>query len=233
MIATDIYGGKDLRELPLYTVADAARVVRIRPATLRSWALGRTYPTSQGKKDWRPLIQIADPRNARLSFANLVELHVLSVLRGKQVRVDRIRDATEFIRSEMKTQHPLADVDTHTDCVNIYVEYLGRLVNASTSQEDLRPLIERYIQRIERDAKGLARRLFPITRDDGTNAQSVVIDPSFRFGRPVLTSTNLETAVVADRFFAGDSAGELARDFAIDEATIEEAIRFESQLRAA
>jgi uncharacterized protein (DUF433 family) len=88
-------------------------------------------------------------------------------------------------------------------------------------------------ERIERDENGLAARLFPITRDDGLNARSILIDPSFRFGRPILASTNLETAVVADRFFAGDSTAVLAADFEIDEATVEEAIRFESQLRAA
>ncbi|HEY4187129.1 MAG TPA: DUF433 domain-containing protein [Polyangia bacterium] len=229
----DIYGGKNPRDLPLYSVAEAARVVRVNPATLRSWVLGRSYETRSGDKNWSPLIQVADSRLGRLSFANLVEVHVLSVLRGKQVRVDRIRSTTRFIRERMGTKHPLADVDTHTDCVDIYVEYLGQLVSGSTAQTVLRPLVERYLERIERDENGIARRLFPITRDDGSNALSVSIDPACRFGRPVLASTNLETATVADRFFAGDSTEVLAADFAIREADVEEAIRFESQLRAA
>jgi uncharacterized protein (DUF433 family) len=233
MKKVDIYGGKSPRELPLYTIAQAARVVRIHPATLRTWALGRSYPTQAGHKSWTPLIRAADPKKGMLSFANLVELHVLSTLRGKQVRVDRIRNATHFIREKMKTDHPLADVDTQTDCVNVYVEYMDRLINASSSQTEPRPLIERYLQRIERDENGLAARLYPITRDDASNARLVLIDPSYRFGRPVLASTNLETAIVADRFFAGDSTAVLAAAFGIDEATIEEAIRFESQLRAA
>jgi len=233
MPMTDIYGGKNPRELPLYTVADAARVVRINPATLRTWVLGRSYPTRSGSKSWSPLIRIADPKLGRLSFTNLVEVHVLSALRGKHVRVERIRSATNFIRQKLKTEHPLADVDTHTDCIDVYVEYLDRLVNISSSQQALRPLVERYLERISRDENGLASRLFPITRDDGTNPRSVLIDPSYRFGRPVLASTNLETAVVADRFFAGDSTPVLAADFGISEADVEEAIRFESQLRAA
>lgn len=229
----DIYGGKHPRELPLYPIADAARVVRIHPATLRTWALGRSYPTRSGQKSWSPIIRAADPKGGYLSFVNLVELHVLSALRGKQVRVDRIRSATKFIRDEVGTEHPLADVDVHTDCVDIYVEYLGRLTNVSSPQTSLRSLVETYLQRVERDEKGLASRLFPITRDDGSNARAIVIDPSRRFGRPVLESTNLETAIVADRFFAGDSTATLAADFGIDEAKVQEAIRFESQLRAA
>ena len=98
MPKVDIYGGKNPRDLPLYTIAEAARVVRLNPATLRSWALGRSYSTRSGGKDWSPLIQVADSKLGRLSFANLVEVHVLSVLRGKQVRVDRIRSRTRFIR---------------------------------------------------------------------------------------------------------------------------------------
>ncbi len=233
MTKPDIYGGKNPRELPLYPIADAARVVRIPRATLRTWALGRSYPTQSGQKSWSPLIRAADPEGGFLSFVNLVELHVLSALRGKQVRVDRIRSATKFIREKVGTGHPLADVDVQTDCVDIYVEYLDRLTNVSSPQTTLRPLVERYLERIERNEEGLASRLFPITRDDGSNARSVVIDPSRRFGRPILASTNLETAIVADRFFAGDSTEVLAVDFGIDEAKVEEAIRFESQLRAA
>ena len=233
MTKPDIYGGKSQRDLPLFPIANAARVVRIHPATLRAWTLGRSYPTRSGPKSWKPLIRAADPKGGFLSFVNLVELHVLSTLRGMQVRVDRIRSATKFIREEVGTDHPLADVDVHTDCVDIYVEYLGRLTNVSSAQTTLRPLVERYLERIERDEDGVASRLFPITRDDGSNARSIVIDPSRRFGRPILASTNLETAIVADRFFAGDSTAVLAVDFGIDEAKVEEAIRFESQLRAA
>jgi hypothetical protein len=111
----DIYGAKNPRELPLYTVAEAARVVRMNVTTLRSWVAGRSYNTQDGRKTWPPWIHPADPKFGRLSFANLVELHVLSTERDKRVRVDRTRSATRFIRERMKTDHPLADVDTHRD----------------------------------------------------------------------------------------------------------------------
>jgi hypothetical protein len=38
----------------------------------------------------------------------LVELHVLSSLRDKQLRVERIRSASQFIRGALKVAHPLA-----------------------------------------------------------------------------------------------------------------------------
>jgi len=231
---TDIYGGRQPRDLPLYSLADAARIVRVRPATLRSWVLGRKYETSGGTRKWPALVQIADRKEKRLSFANLVELHVLSALRGRKVQVDRIREATKFIESRMGTEHPLADVDTSTDEVDVYVEYLGLLVNASKGQATLRPVIEQYLTRIERDASGLARRLFPATRSGQTlGPQRVVIDPARRFGQPFLEGTGVTTAIVADRFRAGESARELAADFGMSETDVEEAVRFEALLRPA
>lgn len=228
----DIYGGKRPRDLPLYTLADAARIVRVSPATLRSWVLGRRYPTREGARDWEPLVRIADRRASRLSFTNLVELHVLSVLRGKKVRVENIRKALRFIHREMGTEHPLADVDTHTDAVDVYVDFLGHLVNASRAQAALRPMVERYLMRIERDEHGLARRLFPSTREgDELGPCAIVIDPERRFGRPLIAGTSVETSVIAERFRAGESWSELAEDFGLDESAVAEAVRFETALR--
>jgi uncharacterized protein (DUF433 family) len=232
--SSDIYGGERPRDLPLYAIADAARIVRLSPATLRSWVLGRPYSTREGARHWEALVRIADPPGSRLSFTNLVELHVLSVLRGKKVRVDRIRSAMRFIKKEMGTEHPLADVDTHTDEIDVYVEFFGQLVNASRGQATFRPIVERYLMRIERDERGLARRLFPSTRTgEEMGPRLVVIDPERRFGRPLIAGTNIETSAVAERFKAGESWSELADDFGIDEAAVAGAVRFETELRRA
>ena len=40
---TDIYKGKRPTELPLYQIAEAAHNLRMAPATVRSWVLGRHY----------------------------------------------------------------------------------------------------------------------------------------------------------------------------------------------
>ncbi len=220
----DIYGGRSAREMPLYAVSDAARILNLPSATARAWSLGRRYPTESGEKTWMPLIEIADKASKRLSFANLVELHVLSVLRGKQVRCEKIRTARKFISQQMKTSHPLADVDTHTDCVDVYVEYMGMLLNASLSQRVLREAVESRLERIERNQEGLAARLFPITTR--SDSRAIVIDPQRRFGRAVLASCDIETDAIASRFRAGDSVRELAKDLGVTETDVEEALRF-------
>src|SRR4051794_26460459 len=45
------------RDAAAYTLAEAARYVRLPAATLRSWVLGRQYPKADGRGDFPPLIR--------------------------------------------------------------------------------------------------------------------------------------------------------------------------------
>ena len=47
----------DIREQPAYGVTEAAHYLRLPPATLSSWTLGRDYETADGTRRWKPLIQ--------------------------------------------------------------------------------------------------------------------------------------------------------------------------------
>lgn len=227
----DIYRGRDPRSLPLYSVAEAAQIVRMNATTLRSWAFGRNYTTRGGEQRWPPLIEGADPKGGRLSFTNLVELHVLSILRHKRLQVPHIRNAMKYIRREMGTKHPLADIDVTADARGIYVQFFGKLINAANQQVQLEPVVAQYLERIERNERGFATRLFPMTRENGPLA--IVIDPLRRFGRPILASANVETSIIAERWRAGESAAELAADFDVTDEVIEEALRYEDRLRIA
>src|SRR3954449_7883161 len=70
------------RDVAAYTLAEAARYVRLPTATLRSWILGRQYPKADGRGDFPPLIRPASKEPTWLSFSNLIEAHVLRWLRG-------------------------------------------------------------------------------------------------------------------------------------------------------
>jgi len=73
----DIYGGRDPRDVPTYSIKDAARFLIIPSTTLHSWVTGQTYLTQrEGKKRARPVIEIAAGRPPQLSFWNLAEAYV-------------------------------------------------------------------------------------------------------------------------------------------------------------
>jgi uncharacterized protein (DUF433 family) len=77
-------------------------------------------------------------------------------------------------------------------------------------------------------------RLYPFTRKRTPDEpKAIVIDPRISFGRPVLAGSGIPTAVIAERYKAGESVDELADDYGRKRLEIEEAIRCELDERAA
>ncbi len=226
----------DPRELPAYSIPEAAHYLRIPLGTLRSWVLGRYYPTEAGPRFFEPIIGLPEPGRGVLSFINLVEAHVLAAIRRKHsVPLPKVRQALRYIEKQFPSTHPLADHWFQTDGLNLFVQKWGQLINISQhGQLVIRRLLEAHLQRIERDPHGLPTRLYPFTRKlEPQEPKVVVIDPFVSFGRPVLAGTGIPTAVIAERYKAGESIDELAGDYGYQRLGIEEAIRCELQVQAA
>jgi len=185
---------------------------------------------------FRPVIERPDPDDSMLSFTNLVELHVLSsIRRTHKVSLQKVREALDYLHREIQTSHPLARLDLQTDGVDLFLDSWGSVLALSgpRGQLEMRHVVEAYLDRIDRDESGLAARLYPFTRRRHREAELagqprvVVIDPRVSFGQPVLVGTGIPTAVLAERFKAGESAAELARDYGCSPSLVEEAIRCE------
>jgi uncharacterized protein (DUF433 family) len=157
---------------------------------------------------------------------------VLAAIRRKhRVALANVRSAIDHLRSQCGIDHPLADARFKTDGLSLFIEILGDLVNVSLrGQTAIREVMEAHLERVEHDETGLASRLFPFTRYGATKIEqprTVMIDPRIAFGRPVLTGTGIPTAVLADRYKAGESMQDLASDYECGRDLIEEAIRCE------
>src|SRR5712671_6431402 len=233
---------KDPKNLPAYSLFEACRYLQIPEATLKSWVVGRHYPTSSGSRFFRPLIVPASKdRQVGLSFLNLIEAHVLDAIRRTHgVKLPKVRQAMDYIRRELHSQHPLAEKDFETDGVDLFIRHYGNLVNASRDgQMAIKEIIEAYLARIERDAFGVAARLYPFTRNRAasptvkTEPRTVLIDPRISYGRPVLAGTGIPTAALAERYKAGDSIKNLSDDYSLSTDEVEEAIRCELWTEAA
>jgi uncharacterized protein (DUF433 family) len=227
---------RDLGATPAYGIVEAAHYLGIPKATLRSWVLGRHYPTGKGKRFFRPIIELADKDQRLLSFENLVEVHVLDAIRRAYgVAFWRVRRAVEYLKTRLGSKHPLAEQRFVTDGVDLFVEVFGQLVNISREgQLAIKELIETYLRRVERDQIGAPIRLYPFTRERTPDEPKIiVIDPSISFGRPVLVGTGIATTIIAQRYKAGESISELAEDYGRSRFDIEEAIRCELWLDAA
>ena len=220
----------DPREAPAYTLAEAAYYLAVPVATLRSWVLGRHYPVSDGNKFFSPIIEIADKKKRQLSFINLVEAHVLNAIRREhEIRLPTIRRAIAYLRNKLHSQHPLADSQFETDGLDLFIQEYGRLINISQEgQLAMRNMLEFFLKRVKRDAKGAPIKLFLFTRRGAVDEPlAVVVDPAVSFGRPVLEGTGIPTEILAQRYKAGDSLEELVEDYGRPRQEIEEAIRYE------
>jgi uncharacterized protein (DUF433 family) len=225
-----------VEEQPAYSLTEASRYLLIPPATLRSWVVGRKYPTDSGPKFFRPVIELPDNVRSGLSFVNLVEAHVLDAIRRHhQVPLSKIRQAIHYLRKQFSSKHPLAEQRFETDGLDLFIDKFGQLINVTDSgQLALRELLKAHLHRVEHDTAGTVVRLYPFTRKrDLREPKLVVIDPHISYGRPVLVGTGIPTAIIAERYKAGESIDELAEDYGRSRNEIEEAIRCELWLEAA
>lgn len=227
----------DVREVATYGVTEAAHYLRIPRTTVRDWISGRHYRNNAGVRFSRPIIHVPDPSVKLLSFMNLVEIHVLDAIRRKHdIPLEKVRTAVNYLTKQFPSRHPLADQEFVTDGLNLFIKKFSQLINISQEgQLAIHEVLQAHLHRIERDLHGIPVRLFPFTRkrDLQEEPRAVVIDPQVSFGRPVLVGTGIPTAVIAERYKAGESMDALAEDYGRQRAEIEEAIRCELTLEAA
>lgn len=226
----------DIRHMPLYSPAEAARFLRLPASTVRAWAFGQGYKARHGEpRQFEPVITTADPVKRRLSFVNLVELLVLAAIRKQhQVKLQQVRSAVEFLRKRFPSKHPLADNDFQTDGIDLFVEKYGKLLNISRDgQIAMKHVIQQYLQLVERDASGVPFKLhLPRRANAPEPLAAVVIDPERGFGRPVLDGKGIRTEVIVERWKAGESIASLADDYALSASMIEDILRSEQSLAA-
>ena len=160
-----------------------------------------------------------------------------AIRRDHRISLHKVRIAIDFIKEELTSDHPLAYHKLETDGLDLFVEEYGQLINVSKAgQLVLRELLQAHLQRIDRDSAGYALRLYPFTRKRlqlMEEPKAIVIDPRISFGRPVLAGTGIPTAIIAERYKAGEAIGALADDYGRPTLEIEEAIRCELYTRAA
>ena len=220
----------DGRDAPAYTVTEAAHYLRLPAATLRFWALGRQYPTAEGRARFFPLIRPASQNPALLSFWNLIEAHVLRSLRTEHgVSVPALRNALDFAERELGIERPLLRPELRTDAGSAFLEKYGALIEVSASgQLAMRRMLLGHLKRIEWDHSRFPLQLYPfLPAGEAETEQTIVIDARLAFGRPVLASKSISTRAIADRIDAGEPVADIAADYGLDASEIEQAVVYE------
>ncbi len=213
-------------DTPTYTMTEAARYLKLAPATLRSWFVGRSYPKRSGAGYFEPLIEFSDQDQRLLSFTNLVEAYVLRALRQNHaVSIKALRTALDYAQQELKISRLLMKHDLLTVAGDLFLQRYGQLINLSQSgQLAMRKVLETYLARVEWNME-LPSRIYPYVGID--SAKVIAIDPCISFGRPILIHKGISTSVIVDRIDAGESVEMLAEDYDLEPDEVEMAIIYE------
>jgi uncharacterized protein (DUF433 family) len=230
--------------MPLYTVADAARIVDVPPSTLRTWAKGyvrrfdhRSDVVGDPVITFRPPGRPGEPT---IPFVGLAEALVLAAVRRSGVPMQRIRPALHVLDREIGLAHALASRKLYTDGAEVLLDYGDRhketidgrsaleLVVIRNGQSVFVPVIDAYLQRIEYAADGYAA----LIRLPAYEHAEVVADPTRSFGAPIFERGGSRVSDVLERFWAGDSLEDLAADYRVPAEQLEDVLRVASRRAA-
>lgn len=219
----------DIRDQPAYTLAEGARYLKVAPATLRSWFVGRPYPRGQETAHFKPLIRPAGNPPPMLSFWNLIEAHVLRSLRTDHgVKMDALRRAIDYAQKSLEIERLLLSAELRTNAGKLLLERYGQLIELSASgQAAMRRMFKEHLARVEWDEWQFPVRLYPAMGEALTPNRPIAIDAQVAFGRPVIVKRGITTSAIADRIDAGETIADLAADYDLTPDEVEEAVLYE------
>lgn len=223
------FDSTDIRHQPAYTVAEAARYLKLPAATLRAWTVGRHYPVADGPAHFQALIQPARAKPPLLSFYNLIEAHVLRALRTEHgVSIKALRESIAYAERTLAVDRLLLREDLRTRAGSVLLDHYGELIDLSKSgQIAIRKVFEDHLARVEWDQWHFPVRLFPFPTEARSAQRPIAIDAHIAFGRPVLVARGVSTHAIALRLDAGESVADLAADYDLTPADIEQAAQYE------
>jgi uncharacterized protein (DUF433 family) len=191
---------------------------------------GPAYPTERGLRHFTPLIRPASARPPLLSFWNLVEAHVLRALRSDHgVPVKAVRQALDYAERQLEIDHLLLRRELCTDAGQLFLDRYGELIDLSASgQLAMRRVLAEHLKRVEWDPWQFPVRLYPFLSSGAQLAEMpIAIDPTISFGRPVVLRKGISTGIIAERLDAGETVADLAADYDLTPAEIEQAVLYE------
>lgn len=102
------------------------------------------------------------------------------------------------------------------------------LVVVRHGQRVFNEVIESYLKKITFADDGFAQRL----QLPQYHVAQVIVDPRFGFGQPTFLRGRARLSDVISSFWAGESLSELADDFGVPEADLEDVVRVASRRAA-
>jgi uncharacterized protein (DUF433 family) len=200
-------------DLPLYTRAEAALHLGLPATTLGDWLRSGALEAAGGGR--------GEPT---ITFAGLVETHMLRQLRRTGLSLHAIGEAAVALRSRTGRRYPLAWSGLAHDGRDLLVEIAAEGHEAGwerirDSQGGFPGVLRRGSAAIGWSDDGYAATLRLVIYHD----IDVIVDPERAYGRPLVDNVPVDDIVNAVR--AGAPYREIAAKFDVEDFEVEELVR--------
>jgi len=213
----------------VYSLSLAARLTRLRQQRIREWFRERPRANStvaMFQSDY-PSVDGA----LSISFHDLIESFVAGQLRERGVSLQRIRKIHAQLQFNWSTRHPFCRRDLMTGDGQVFtfgLDEQGRreMVEVLTNQRVFPDILLPFLTKIDYDRTSELAIRWRI-------ADSVVVDPTICFGKPIVEEAGIATSVLAASYAANHHDAELVADwFHINARHVLAAVDFERGLAA-
>lgn len=211
---------------PIYTLAEAARLLRVKPSTLRYWLEGMT----RGSHRFEPVIRREPTGSSDVSWPEFIEAGWLSEYRRAKVVLPELRSFVSLARDRFSTEYPLATKRPLSVGRDLLYEVQDasalpaslQLVRYRDDQLVLTDVAALFVSKVEFDVETTgAIRYWPRGRD-----RLVVIDPLVNYGAP--TAGGISTAALVEQIRAGADMDHVARDWGVGIEVVQRALEWET-----
>jgi uncharacterized protein (DUF433 family) len=219
----------------LYTINDAATLLKSPPRTIRRWMKGYDYKQDGEKRHVDPLWRadlIQDDADVELSFRDLIELRFINAFTDLGLSIRTIRSCLDAARECVGSDRPFSSGRFRTDGQRIFLQSTEHLddpvlIDLKRRQFVFNTVVERTFKELDLEDDIVARwRPY-------RGKKSIVIDPTRSFGQPVTTEFGVPTIVLAEAVEAEGSIARVAALYEVDRSVVIDAVRFHQELTAA
>ena len=226
----------EVKILPAYTLAEAARYVGVSETTLRTWFRGRPARVTKDGAFRTDAVKPVLPTDAGarepLSFIDLIEAHVLLSLRKSyKFPLRKVKTAMDFLAASNKNLMLLAHKDFFYDYGNLYLGIEDKLLSL-TEQGQMadKTILKEGLEQIEYGPDGFADEFFP--RIGNAPQRAFAVNPAINYGHISIVRLRVGADVLASRFLAGEKMSDIAEDYGATPEEIVDAIRWHDRLAA-
>ena len=211
----------------VYSIAEAARLTRLRTQRVREWFRGRESESRIFKPVFQSDFPVVDDEYV-ISFLDLIELYIGGKLRDAGISLPKLRRNYSELRRDFG-DHPFCTRQIFVGGKQIFTRGLsdedgGSVIEAISRQQYFDAIILPFLRRIEYDEVTKRAARWHI-------ADLVVIDPEIRFGRPIVANTGITTSTLQRAYFAnGEDAAFVAAWFSVEAEHVMAAVNFENAL---